>query len=86
MRMDRLTSKFQMAWATPRVSRWARPSVHRTGTPVDGIARPGGRHVRHLLAQPDVNVNQLLDPVIGRDDEIRRSIQVLQAAPRTTRC
>ena len=27
-----------------------------------------------------------LDPVIGRDDEIRRTIQVLRAAPRTIRC
>ena len=27
-----------------------------------------------------------LDPVIGRDEEIRRVIQVLAAAPRTTRC
>jgi ATP-dependent Clp protease ATP-binding subunit ClpB len=27
-----------------------------------------------------------LDPVIGRDEEIRRVIQVLSAAPRTTRC
>jgi ATPases with chaperone activity, ATP-binding subunit len=27
-----------------------------------------------------------LDPVIGRDDEIRRAIQVLQRAPRTTPC
>ena len=29
---------------------------------------------------------QKLDPVIGRDEEIRRTIQVLAAAPRTTRC
>jgi ATP-dependent Clp protease ATP-binding subunit ClpB len=27
-----------------------------------------------------------LDPVIGRDEEIRRTIQVLPAAPRTTPC
>jgi len=27
-----------------------------------------------------------LDPVIGRDEEIRRVIQILSAAPRTTRC
>ncbi len=27
-----------------------------------------------------------LDPVIGRDEEIRRVIQVLPRAPRTTRC
>ena len=27
-----------------------------------------------------------LDPVIGRDEEIRRVIQVCRGAPRTTRC
>ncbi len=27
-----------------------------------------------------------LDPVIGRDEEIRRTIQILSGAPRTTRC
>ena len=27
-----------------------------------------------------------LDPVIGRDEEIRRTIQILSRAPRTTRC
>ena len=27
-----------------------------------------------------------LDPVIGRDDEIRRTIQCCSGAPRTTRC
>ena len=27
-----------------------------------------------------------MDPVMGRDDEVRRVIQVLSGAPRTTRC
>jgi ATP-dependent Clp protease ATP-binding subunit ClpB len=27
-----------------------------------------------------------IDPIIGRDEEIRRAMQVLSAAPRTTRC
>jgi ATP-dependent Clp protease ATP-binding subunit ClpB len=56
--------------------------------------QPGNLYVtqrlNQLLAKAQDEAKELkdgkLDPVIGRDEEIRRTIQVLPAGPRTIRC
>jgi ATP-dependent Clp protease ATP-binding subunit ClpB len=60
MRMDRLTSKFQMALADAQSIAVGRD--HQFIEPVHlmtALLDQGGGTVRHLLAQADVNVNQL---------------------------
>jgi ATP-dependent Clp protease ATP-binding subunit ClpB len=60
----------------------------RGGQKVDSADAEGQREAlkKYTLDLTERARQGKLDPVIGRDDEIRRAIQVLQRPPRTTRC
>jgi ATP-dependent Clp protease ATP-binding subunit ClpA len=90
MRMDKLTSRFQQAIADAQSL-----AVGRDHTIIEPahllLALLDQQGARQALEKYTIDMTARaesgkLDPVIGRDEEIRRTIQVLRAAPRTTRC
>ena len=66
--------------------RGGRGRHHLRGWRVRPVGVAGARPVRSQPRPAAPRWRGKLDPVIGREEEIERVMQVLSAAPRTTRC